>query len=107
VGLLLVLTDPEGLSAKIIVAEDEESIESVGTVLPKDLGTFHVQRVLRTSTISDVEHAALAKRRAEERMQFDQSILTIPTAVDEVTYSKGGITSVIEYDKPSYFGTSR
>jgi hypothetical protein len=105
----LVLTDPEGLSAKIIVAEDEESIESVGTVLPKDLGTFHVrvQRVLRTSTISDVEHAALAKRRAEERMQFDQSILTIPTAVDEVTYSKGGITSVIEYDKPSYFGTSR
>jgi hypothetical protein len=56
--------------------------------------------------MSDKNHAAKVKRQAVEQMHLDKSILTNPTAVNEVTYSKGGVTSAIEYDNPSYFGRS-
>jgi hypothetical protein len=76
-------------------------------IQPNDLGTFFVQvdRILRTKTLSPKKYAAIVKRRAEQ-MQFDQSMLTNLTAVDEVTYSKGGVTSAIEYVKPLHFGRS-
>jgi hypothetical protein len=88
-----------------MVAEDEESAQSVGIVQPKDLATFlvEVHRILRVSTPSDSEHAAMVKVQAEEYNQLGQSIFTNPTAIDEMTYSKGGITSTIEYEIRSYF----
>jgi hypothetical protein len=85
---------------------DDELIETVGTVQRKDLGTFvvGVDRVLQISKLSDKKYAARVKRMAENRMLFGQSALINPTTVDEVTYSKSGITSAIEYNKPPYFG---
>jgi hypothetical protein len=104
---ILVLTNFEALINNIIVA-DHKFIERVGTIQPHDLGTFlvEVQRILRIVTITDEMRAALVKPQTEEQMQFDQSALINPTTVDEDTYSKGGITSAIEYDKPLHFGRS-
>jgi hypothetical protein len=53
--------------------------------------------------MSDIDYAARIKRQAEERLHFGPNILTKPTVVDERTYTKGGITSGIEYNKIPYF----
>jgi hypothetical protein len=79
-----------------MLAEDK-LIERVGDVQPNDLGTFFVtvQRILLTRRQSKKEFAAIVKRNSENRMQFDQNMFTNSAAVDEVIYSKGGVTSAI------------
>lgn len=72
--------------------------------LPKDFGSFtvKVERILGYRKLSAREYAAKVKREAEQRQQLGQNTFSNPTAVDENTYSKDGITSAIEYDNPFY-----
>jgi hypothetical protein len=101
--LLWVLTNLEEFGANVVV-DNGALVHGIGSyaVQPKDVGTFVIKvlRITKPRKISKNAYAAKVRERVEEREEFDQTIPINPTAVDEVTYNKDGITSAIEYDIP-------